>query len=325
MNVAIVGCGLIGTKRAKYLSNLGARLTWCIDSNREMAEKLAYSYGGRTHDNLLDILIAHGDSIDVVFVATPHKYLAPFAQEALSFGKHVFIEKPGAIKSRDLLQIEKYALKKNLKVRIGYNHNYHPAFLKAFEKINTSEIGDVMYINALYGHGGAHLEKGSWRTDRDINGGGDLIDKGVHLIDLAQNVFLNTFTFGTGKIQKYYWNQNVEDNAFMLLETTGNKIAFLQTSCTEWKNTFRFSITGTAGKLEINGLGGSYGTETLTTTLLRSGEIKPSVVTEEFLDEDNSWELEMRDFFLGIHRNRLTNIKTAYETLKIVEVIYANR
>ena len=55
----------------------------------------------------------------------------------------------------------------------------------------------------------------------------------------------------------------VEDNAFFLLRTPSNQVAQLHASWTEWKNTFSFELSGRTGKLEIQGLGGSYGVERL--------------------------------------------------------------
>ena len=69
----------------------------------------------------------------------------------------------------------------------------------------------------------------------------------------------------------------VDDNCFMNLRTKTNKTAFLHVSCTEWKNLFSFEIYGKNGKIEINGLGGSYGTEkvTLYKMLPEMGPLKP--------------------------------------------------
>ena len=64
-------------------------------------------------------------------------------------------------------------------------------------------------------------------------------------------------------MEKFYWDMPVDDNCFMLLRTAERKTAFLHVSCTEWKNTFSFEIYGRQGKLDISGLGRSYGPERL--------------------------------------------------------------
>src|SRR5208337_2911945 len=92
-----------------------------------------------------------------------------------------------------------------------------------------------------------------WRADPEISGGGELIDQGVHLIDLSR-WFLGDFEIVGGYTDTYFWNMPVDDNGFMALRTKENQMAWLQVSCTEWKNTFCFEIFGKYGKLQIDGL-----------------------------------------------------------------------
>ena len=93
MNVAIVGCGLIGQKRAKALS--GARLVACADSNLQRAEQLARTVEGciTTVDWRRAI---ERDDVTAVIVATPHDSLAEITSAAVTAGKHVLVEKPAA-------------------------------------------------------------------------------------------------------------------------------------------------------------------------------------------------------------------------------------
>ena len=91
---------------------------------------------------------------------------------------------------------------------------------------------------------------------------GELIDQCIHLIDLA-GWFLGPFTSIEGHAATYFWKMPVDDNAFINLRNQEGKTAWLQASCTEWKNHFSFEIYGRDGKLRIEGLGGSYGVERL--------------------------------------------------------------
>ena len=89
------------------------------------------------------------------------------------------------------------------------------------------------------------------------DGGGELIDQGPHVIDLSR-WFLGEFTEVDGYAHTYYWDMPVDDNAFMTLKTAKKQVAFLQVSCSEWKNLFSMEIYGRTGKLDIAGLGGSF-------------------------------------------------------------------
>jgi predicted dehydrogenase len=74
---------------------------------------------------------------------------------------------------------------------------------------------------------------------------------------------LGDFEDAFGTIATYYWGMEVEDNAFALFKTAKGQTASMHTSWTQWKNRFIFEIFGEAGYLIVEGLGRSYGTETL--------------------------------------------------------------
>ena len=76
-------------------------------------------------------------------------------------------------------------------------------------------------------------------------------------------VFLGDFTQVDGHVTTSFWNMPVEDNGFLSLRTARGQLAWLHASCTEWKNLFCFEVFGRDGKLQIDGLGGSYGVERL--------------------------------------------------------------
>ena len=152
--------------------------------------------------------------------------------------------------------------KLNLNIRVGFNHRYHPAFLKAKELIKKKLIGKILYIRAVYGHGGRLNYEKEWRFKKKISGGGELIDKGSHLIDLAR-FFLGDLKIISSILKNFFWKMQLEDNCFLNLQNKSGSNAFLHASCTEWKNKFLFEIFGQFGKIEITGLGKSYGEEKL--------------------------------------------------------------
>ena len=120
-----------------------------------------------------------------------------------------------------------------------------------------------MYIRARYGHGGRVGYDREWRADRAVSGGGEMLDQGVHLVDLAR-WFAGDFVEVAGHVGTFFWNMSVEDNGFALLKTATGQVAWLHASCTEWKNLFCFEVFCRTGKLQIDGLGRSYGVERLT-------------------------------------------------------------
>ena len=154
---------------------------------------------------------------------------------------------------------------------------------------------------------------------RDFSGGGELIDQGSHLIDLS-TMFLGKFTNINGSLHNFYWNTSVEDNAFISLETKNKKIAWLHASWTEWKNTFNYEIFGKIGKIQIDGLGGSYGVEKITLYQLKK-ELGPPITSSwEFPFSDKSWELEL-DLFIESIKTKIYCDKSLKEAIHVMEVI----
>jgi predicted dehydrogenase len=320
MKVAIIGCGLIGHKRAKTLS--GCQLVACADQILERAEKLAQQFPGCEASNDWQKIITRSD-VDLVSVSTLHNSLAEITLAAVSAGKHVLVEKPAARCAKELDVVMQAAKKNQVLVRVGFNHRYHRAFRKARVLIDEGALGELMFLRARYGHGGRIGYDQEWRANPALSGGGELIDQGVHLIDLARWI-LGDFVETQGFAHTYYWNMPVDDNGFLLLKTAKQQVAFLHASCTEWKNIFSFEIYGKTGKLEINGLGGSYGVERLTYYKMLPAMGPPETTCWEYPMADDSWEVEFAEFIEDIRLGRqpAANLQDACAALQIVEDVY---
>ncbi|MBD3203184.1 gfo/Idh/MocA family oxidoreductase [Candidatus Woesearchaeota archaeon] len=321
MNVAIIGCGLIGEKRASSIKGL-AELEIVGDIDEKRASSIAKKYNCRYTDNWKKII--NDSEIDIVIVATSNNVLAEITTEAIKKNKHVLVEKPGA---RNLDEInEMLAALKNSssKVKVGFNHRYHPMIQKAKEMIINRKIGELMYIISLYGHGGRQGYEKEWRADKKISGGGELLDQGVHVLDLGRYFFEEEFKEIFGMPLTCYWDMEVEDNCFATLKTETDKVLHMHVSWTEWKNRFFFEIYGKLGKIRIEGLGGSYGQETLTFFDMGSVSRKPDIYSYKAGKDDNSWRLEFKELLSAIKQDSQPkgNLNDAYEAIKIIKKIY---
>lgn len=320
MKVAIVGCGLVGLRRAGALA--GAHLVACADLDWERAAALARRMPGA--EALADWRAAiDRPDVDIVVVCTTHDALPEIALTAIEGGKHVLVEKPAARRAAELEPVTAAAERRGRLVRVGFNHRYHAALRKAREIVDSGTLGDLLYVRGRYGHGGRPGYEREWRADPERSGGGELIDQGVHLIDLAR-WFLGDFTEVDGFAPTYFWAMPVEDNGFMLLKTARRQVAFLHASCTEWKNTFSFEVVGRHGKLEVGGLGGSYGVERLCHYQMRPEMGPPDTTIWEYPMADRSWEVEFGEFLEDIRlgRSPVPGLRDAQAALAIVERIY---
>jgi predicted dehydrogenase len=321
MRVAIVGCGLIGQKRAKALGD--CRLVAVADVNPARAQQLAAQYPGCSAGADWRGTVARPD-VDAVIVATTNDALAAVTLAAVQHGKHVLVEKPAARSAAELRPVAAAARQPGVVVKVGFNHRFHPAFQKARAIWDSGELGPLLYLRGRYGHGGRVGYDREWRADPQVAGGGELLDQGVHLIDLAR-WFAGDFPTALGHIGTFFWNMPVEDNGFLLLTTARGQVAWLHASCTEWKNLFCFEIFGRHGKLQIDGLGGSYGVERLTHYRMLPQMGPPETTSWEYPGEDSSWRLEFAHFRECVEQRRSPSgtLDDALAALEVVQQAYA--
>ncbi len=320
LGVGIVGCGLIGQKRAKALGQ-GGQLVACADLDVARAESLARTSNAKVFRDWRELVWS--PMVDVVVVATLHDSLAEITRTAAETGKHVLVEKPAARNAAELEPVMAMAAKHGVKVHVGFNHRYHRSLRKAKDIVNSGVLGDLMFVRARYGHGARIGYDKEWRADPALSGGGELIDQGPHLIDLSR-WFLGEITEVQGFAHTYFWDMPVEDNGFMLLKTAKKQVAFLHASCTEWKNLFSMEIYGKLGKLDLSGLGGSYGVEKIIWYRMLPEMGPPETISWEYPMGDDSWAVEIAEFFEDIRLDRepSAGLRDAQAALKVVESIY---
>jgi len=354
LRIGIVGAGRMGrirslSARAHPQTEVVAVVDTVAEHARSLAAEILCDAGTEWQD-----LLGRKD-IDAIVVATPHKYLAPISAAALNAGKYVFCEKPGARNAAEAKVVLKAAYgsshsnegssaftsRDNCRLTIGFTLRHYPGIAHAHTLMAAGAIGEPMYIRARYGHGGRPDYNLEWRGDPEMAGGGELLDQGVHLIDLSR-WFLGEFEEVFGSIGTYFWgsepdssSRNIEDNAFISLRTETGKIAWLHASWTQWKNLFSFEIYGEEGSLQINGLAGHYGPQQLQVARRRSQGGPPEVKEMDFSSDSEQgdvWTQEWAAFVsrvLGGKETRNSNdsfrsasCADAWEALKVVEAAY---
>ncbi len=319
MKVGIVGCGLIGKKRAKALAADDQLVAIC-DSDRARAEVLNQECGtaARVCSDWNELVAVPG--LDCVVVATPHHMLPVVTAAAIEKGLAVLVEKPAARNPGEIREVMAVAEKRGAIVRVGFNHRYHPAFRKIRELQATEKFGPLMFLRGRYGHGGRLGMEKEWRARPEISGGGELIDQGVHMIDLSRQ-FLGDITEVQGWSHNYFWKMPVEDNGFLLLKNRAQNAAFIQVSCTEWKNLFSFEIYFRDVKIDVSGLGGSYGVETLKYFKMLPQMGPPETQVFEYPGPDDSWNQEWLEFKKDVALKRQPDANLA-DALAAMEVVY---
>jgi predicted dehydrogenase len=292
VRIALFGAGLIGRKHGLQLQ--GHELVGLYDPDRERARALAADLGTAPFDSEASLLERSG--AEIAIVATTNSSLAAVARRAAAAGKHVLVEKPGGISAPELEQLEAAARERRVAVKVGFNHRFHPALLATRRLVDEGKLGPLMFLRARYGHGGRLGYESEWRADAALSGGGELIDQGVHLLDLV-HWFLGPLPLRSALVTTSFWSMKVDDNAVITLAEEGPspRWATFHVSCSEWKNTFSLELYGRTGKVLVQGLGGSYGRETLTYYRMLPQMGPPETEVQEFEGADRSWQLDLQN------------------------------
>lgn len=319
MKIALLGCGLIGERRARALGS-EYQLVGVYDPNEKWAQKVAHDLNTKTFESEESLL--SGSGAQIVIIATTNDQLSRLSLMAVKKKIHVLVEKPAGIRVDDLERLEKASLKNNVVVKVGFNHRFHPAILKARQLINENALGELLFLRARYGHGGRLGYEKEWRANPEVAGGGELLDQGVHLLDLIY-WFLGPLPLQSSYVTTSFWKMPVEDNAVLTLKDAA-KWATFHVSCSEWKNTFSMEIYGRTGKILISGLGRSYGKETLTLYKMSPQMGTPEMQTFDFSEGDQSWTLDIKNLCDHL-KNRtplLGDLKSAHYALTQIREAY---
>lgn len=321
MNVAIIGSGLIGNKRAASIE-IDDGIVAVYDTNMDAMVNMASIYHAEIVTDINDLLL--NSEIECIIIAVVNKHLINYAIKSLKAGKHVLCEKPLGLNANESRKIVDLARRNKCLVKTGFNHRFHPGMRDAKGLIDAGKIGRILNIRAHYGHGGRPGMEREWRCSKELCGGGELLDQGVHLIDLCRWFTGLEILEVSGKVGTSFWDIEVEDNAFFNLFFENNTIAQCHVSWTNWRNSFVFEIFGYDGYVKISGLGGSYGIETLEYGRRNPKGGKPTIEITEYNAGDNSWLLEWQNFKSAI-QNQVEPLGNGHDGLManmIVEKIY---
>ncbi|MDO8571542.1 MAG: Gfo/Idh/MocA family oxidoreductase [bacterium] len=323
LKCGIVGYGYMGEIRKRVIeSHPRCALVGIVETNKE---KQSVIHGCQIFSSFEELL---QHDVDIIFVCTPNRYAPALCIKSLQQGKHVFCEKPPGRTVEDVRNIIK-AEKENpgVKLMFGFNHRFHPVMLRAKEIIESGQLGSILNLRGLYGKSRGLDFRQSWRNDKEISGGGILLDQGIHMLDLFR-YYCGDFEMVKCFTSNTFWNFDVEDNAFVILQNKKRQHAFLHSSATMWKNTFQFDMTLTGGYMRIGGFlskSGCYGRETLTIAKRQLENITSAVgdPLEEiiYFDHDESWDLEVQEFIRCIDEHASVTMSSSHDALRVMEII----
>lgn len=328
IGIAIVGLGGMGQRWAKVAN---AHSQSCLKLIVDIDQKKSKEAGKYWKCNFAsDLKALSSPEIDAIVISTPNAFLASITKLALQNRKHVLCEKPAGINSKEIKEnINLISENSGLVYMVGFNHRFHPALAKAKQLVVEGFVGKIHFIRSVYGHGGRLGYENEWRNNPELAGGGELLDQGVHLIDLAFWFLEDSFEKVTGILAKNFWSQTLEDNAFITLKSRTGITVSLHASWTQWQKKFLWEIYGEAGYVIVEGLGGSYGLETLRfckrnpTSGKSEKENKITFYPEKGYKDPDIALFSLWHQFISSIRLSISKSPNGYDALRTVEIVEA--
>lgn len=332
MKFALLGAGAIAQLRKRAIDTMPeASFAGVFDLDRARAASLAG--GGAVFDSLEALAASEAEA---VIVSTPPDTHEALAAAVLRAGKHVIVEKPMANSPEACARMIALAAERQRVLTVGFNHRYFPAVKAMRDAITSGSIGALSHVRGYAGHAGLAEFKAQWMYDKEVMGGGALLDNGIHMIDLVQHVMGPVRQVYGKALDKTWGLDRVEDNGYAILTGDNGVIGTLGASWTEWKGYhFHIEAYGTHGMARA-----SYAPMMSSIiTMDRPGGVRktrrnfyPALILREKLQGWQSTALrtlaeEMRDFIAlvqGRAGGRIASAADGLRAIQIAQAVYAS-
>ena len=219
VGLGVVGpSGVIGRKHVREIAaSTSARLVAIHDVNAEVADQQAAELATRSYPALDDLL---GDpDVDAITIATPHPSHLPIALRAFAAGKHVLTEKPIAATPSEADEMVKAARQAGLKLGVVFQNRFRPEAIRIRQMVEEGALGELYRTSLVMAklRTQAYYDSAPWRGTWSGEGGGALLNQGIHFLDLFQWLAgMPKVVFGHAATVMH--DIEVEDSASALLE-----------------------------------------------------------------------------------------------------------
>ncbi len=245
MKWSIIGAGGIADRRTipAILKDKNNQLVAVMDANLDTAKRIGEKYGVPYFAGEEEMLQAV--ACDVVYISTPVAFHYQQAMTALSYGKHVFMEKPIAMSADEGEKLVQAFKKAGKQLSIGYMMKYHNLHEKTKQLVENGGIGQVNDVRAQFSCWYPDIA-GAWRQKKSIGGGGAVMDLGVHCIELIEYVLGEEITDVKSFFATHSFQYEVEDSAVIIFKTQSGVLGHIDVN-------FNIPDAASEGKLELYG------------------------------------------------------------------------
>jgi len=251
MRFGLVGAGVISSHHAKAIAgNPRAEIVAVCDSMMNKAAAIAVEYNiTSVYDDYEQML--KRDDIDVINICLPSGMHADFAVAAAQAGKHILCEKPLDITKPNMERMITEARSRNVKLGVIYQRRTFPAAIAARKMIQEGKLGKMVLGDAYlkYYRSPEYYKSAGWRGTWALDGGGALMNQGVHGIDLIQWMMgdiQSVFAYSAALVRDI----EVEDTAVAVVKYKNGAFGVIQgaTSVNPGQET-RFELHGNDGTI----------------------------------------------------------------------------
>ena len=324
---AIYGCGNIARVHASAINEIeGAELVAVSDVHIEQARVFSKAYGGRVVDSYGELV--KDEQVDAICICTPSGTHASLAIEAVSHGKHVVLEKPMAITVKECEDIISACENNGTKLMVISQYRTLPGVQKARELIRSGALGRLVICNVhMKYYRDEEYYRGSWRGTKMMDGGGALMNQGIHGVDVL-HYLCGDIKSVQSNVRTLIHDIEVEDTAVAVLEFENGALGVIEAATSTYPGFNR--------RIEICGDRGSV--------ILKEGNIERLILRDEGIyerytieDHDSANNATVLD--ITGHKNQISDFVRAlngdcdveicdqYEgikAVKIIERIYKN-
>ena len=312
VRVGLAGLGYWGPNLARNFDEL-AELRWLCDTSEEQRERFTGRYPQVRVTADFDELLADAE-LDAVAISTPVPTHYPLAKRALEAGKHVFVEKPPALRGEEMEELCALAQERGLVLMPGHLLLYHPGVRKLKQLVNSGELGDIFCVN------GNRQNLGVIRANENA-----LFSLGVHdlsvILHLVEEEPVEAVAHGNA-----FLNPGVEDIVFCWLRFPSGKIAHMHLSWLDPHKTRRITVVGSDKMAVFDDMELEH-----KVTIYEKGPWKPAETYGEWrtrtgdkfsplIANDEPLRLEL-EHFLGLVRGEGDPMRAAQDGLVVVRTL----
>ena len=184
LNWAVLGTGVIANEMAQALVKMNKRLYAVANRTHQKALDFAERYGvQKVYDQIDEVF--EDETVDIIYITSPHNTHYEFMKKALEHGKHILVEKSITLNSRELDEMIALAAEKKLVLAEAMTIWHMPIYKKLWEIVQSGQLGKVQIITMNFG---SFKEYNMSNRFFNMNlAGGAMLDIGVYALSIVRS------------------------------------------------------------------------------------------------------------------------------------------